>query len=71
MNNLSSFPFETDVEREQLVLSNSDKRVSETHFNEDSISGVITFDDMEQEKYIQSLEDQLLLLTDEMSGGIL
>lgn len=70
MNKLTSFQFKNKKEYDQLILINSDQRVFETAYLDD-ISGTVTFNDMAQEKYIQSLEDQVLLLTDEVSGGIL
>lgn len=72
MNKISSFTFKTKAVLDQLKTVNIDKRIKEIHYDDDDGNvGVITFDDMEQEKYIQSLEDQLLLLADELNGGIL
>ena len=61
--------YETSEDREQKLEANSDKRLIEEH---NIFEGnFLVFDDQEQERYIKSLEDQILLMADQADGGIL
>ncbi|NQX67992.1 hypothetical protein HQN90_20440 [Paenibacillus alba] len=68
-NTLITFTFRTPEERNQIIAANQDKILVGDYDLPENKS--LVFNDNAQEKYIKSLEDQLLLLSDELSGGIL
>lgn len=70
MNTLYTFSFDSVEAKDALILEHSDRQIIQVLGFEDG-TGELTFSDMAQEKYIKELEDQLLLLADELSGGIL
>jgi len=69
MNKTIRYQYETEEEREQLMLENVDNRLIAI---ENLFEGkFLTFDDLAQEKYISQLENQILLMANEATGGIL
>lgn len=66
---LTKFPYETEEEYDQIVADNEDNIL--VVMNDTSEGKYVIFSDNARVKYIQSLEDQILLLADELSGGIL
>ena len=69
VDNLYSFTFNTNDERDRILNENRDYHLVEERNT--SEGNVLIFSDMSVAKYIQSLEDQLLLAFDAAEGGIL
>jgi len=69
LDTLTIFTYESEAQRAQIIADNVDKSLVEERNLFDG--NYLVFSDMAQEKYIKSLEDQILLMADEASGGIL
>jgi len=63
------FEYKTSEERERIIAANSENRlVAERNLLNGNF---LEFEDLSQERYIKSLEDQLILMAYSANGGIL
>jgi len=69
VGNIIKLPYVSEADRDQLIQDHADKKLVEEQNLFDG--NFLVFDDQAQENYIKSLEDQILLMADEASGGIL
>ncbi|OPH47634.1 hypothetical protein BC351_10620 [Paenibacillus ferrarius] len=68
-NTLTTIPFKTQAEFDQIMIANKNNIL--VVYNDLMEGKSLVFSDDAQGKYVKKLEDQLLLLSDELSGGIL
>lgn len=67
--NLITFEYETNEDRERILSENSSNRlIAERNL---PTGNFLEFQDLSQERYIKSLEDQILLMADQADGGLL